>query len=62
MTVQEGDDVELCVVLNGIPSGGLDISVEVYLGAMECSAGKEEQWQHLLITVSEICSFLYTTL
>ncbi len=39
-TVQEGDTVELCVILDGIPSGGTNISVEVFLGAIECGAGK----------------------
>ncbi len=39
-TVQEGDTVELCVVLTDIPAGGMEISVVVLLVVMESGAGK----------------------
>ncbi len=39
MTVQEGDIIELCVILD-IPGNGMEISVEVLVAVLECGAGK----------------------
>ncbi len=40
VTVQEGDNVQLCVILDDIPAGGMDISVEIFLVATDSGAGK----------------------
>ncbi len=42
MTVDEGAGAAvLCVDLDGLPSGGMEISVEVNISSMEDGAGKQ---------------------
>ncbi len=43
VTVQEGDNVQLCVTLDNIPAGGMDISVEIFLVATDSGAGKRSK-------------------
>ncbi len=51
VTVQEGDNVQLCVILDDIPAGGMDISVEIFLLATDSGDGKRTK------SVPVNCSF-----